>query len=74
MIDYLACTFLISLVGFPAISIPATWTDSGLPVGVQLVARPGEDELLLDVAQRLGTSSGFHHRWPDETTWTGTPR
>ncbi|WP_165968315.1 amidase family protein [Saccharopolyspora elongata] len=38
----LACTFLISLVGFPAISIPATWTDSGLPIGVQLVARPAK--------------------------------
>ena len=36
-----------SLVGFPAISIPCGRSADGLPMGVQLVAAPGEDALLV---------------------------
>lgn len=43
------CTFA-SLAGFPAISIPIGYGASGLPVGMQLVARGGEDDALLGVA------------------------
>ena len=36
-----------SLVGFPAISIPCGRSPGGLPMGVQLVAAPGADALLV---------------------------
>ncbi|TWP33238.1 amidase family protein [Leekyejoonella antrihumi] len=65
IIDYLACTFLISLIGFPSISVPAVWTGGNLPFGVQLVARPDHDALLLRAARELTTGSGFGHRWPE---------
>lgn len=46
-ISWLVLTFAITLTGTPAISIPAGYTRKGLPVGLQVVARPrGEAELL----------------------------
>ncbi len=40
-----------SLAGLPAISVPAGVTSSGLPVGVQMIARRSEDALLLAIAK-----------------------
>jgi amidase len=46
-ISWLVLTFAITITGTPAISIPCGFTKSGLPVGLQIVARPrGEGELL----------------------------
>ncbi|HET9489760.1 MAG TPA: amidase family protein [Methylomirabilota bacterium] len=39
--------------GQPAISVPAGWTASGLPVGLQIVGRRLEDALVLRAAARL---------------------
>jgi aspartyl-tRNA(Asn)/glutamyl-tRNA(Gln) amidotransferase subunit A len=36
--------------GQPAVSVPAGWTASGLPVGLQIVGRRLEDSLLLRAA------------------------
>jgi aspartyl-tRNA(Asn)/glutamyl-tRNA(Gln) amidotransferase subunit A len=41
-----------SLVGFPAVSIPVG-TSEGLPVGLQLVARPGGETTLVRTARAL---------------------
>ena len=46
-----------SFVGFPAVTVPCGWID-GLPVGLQLVAAPGREDLLIAVGQlveRLST-------------------
>jgi aspartyl-tRNA(Asn)/glutamyl-tRNA(Gln) amidotransferase subunit A len=45
-----ALTIPGSISGYPAISIPAGFTKSGLPVGLQAYARRHEDALLLDLA------------------------
>lgn len=46
-IDWIAPTFLLSLSGLPAASVPAGLDDDGLPVGLQIAARPfGEAEVL----------------------------
>ncbi|AZG07574.1 amidase [Pigmentiphaga sp. H8] len=42
-----------SVLGWPAIHLPTAWSPRGLPVGVQLVGRQGEDEALLRHAQAL---------------------
>jgi Asp-tRNA(Asn)/Glu-tRNA(Gln) amidotransferase A subunit family amidase len=43
----------VNLVGFPAITVPITMDEDGLPVGVQLIGRPWEEERILDLAIRL---------------------
>ena len=50
-----------NVTGQPALSLPAGLTPDGLPVAVQLVGRPGEEALLLQVAARLEAVL----RWPD---------
>src|SRR5216110_11492 len=48
----------LNLAGFPGVSIPMAKSAEGLPIGVQLIGRPFEDELLLDVAEQLETARG----------------
>jgi aspartyl-tRNA(Asn)/glutamyl-tRNA(Gln) amidotransferase subunit A len=42
-----------NVAGFPALSIPLAARDGGLPAGLQLVARPGHDGALLQMAQQI---------------------
>jgi amidase len=42
-----------NLAGFPAMTVPAGLHPNGMPVSVQLVARPGGEALLLGVARQL---------------------
>jgi len=51
-----------NLLGLPALTVPFTVSDEGLPVGVQLVARPWEEERLLELGERLEAARGpFSH-------------
>lgn len=50
--------------GQPAISVPALWTDDGLPVGVQLVAAYGREDMLLNVAAQLEAAHPWYKRYP----------
>jgi aspartyl-tRNA(Asn)/glutamyl-tRNA(Gln) amidotransferase subunit A len=45
-----ALTIPANLSGYPAISMPAGLSESGLPIGLQAYARRHEDALLLDLA------------------------
>lgn len=48
-----AITSTFNITGQPAISLPLSQTPSGLPIGVQLVAGPWEEALLLRLAAQL---------------------
>jgi amidase len=50
--------------GQPAISIPATWTADGFPVGAQLVAQRGGEPALLGLAAQLESALGWPARRP----------
>ena len=40
----------INIVGYPAITVPAGYSKLGLPIGLQIVVRPWEEENLLSMA------------------------
>ena len=63
VIDYLAVTFIVSLVGCPVVTLPA-WSAGALPFGVQLIGPPGSDANVLDFARRFERECGFAFRKP----------
>ncbi len=48
----------LNLAGFPGLSIPMSHSPEGLPINVQLIGRPNEDEFLLEVGQILEQERG----------------
>ncbi|HKA43232.1 MAG TPA: amidase [Burkholderiales bacterium] len=54
----------VNAAGLPAISIPAAPAASGLPIGVQLVGRFGEDDALLALANEFEAARPWAARWP----------
>ncbi|MCB9780884.1 MAG: amidase [Alphaproteobacteria bacterium] len=57
-------TQLFNQTGAPAISLPLHWTDQGLPVGVQLAAALGREDLLLQVSAQLEQALPWRDRRP----------
>lgn len=53
-----------SFTGQPALVVPISMTTFGIPVGVQLIGRHGDDELLLALASQLQTVVGWLDRYP----------
>ncbi len=58
LLEAMAPVTFWNLLGFPAITVPLVTSSEGFPIGVQLVARPYEEELLLEVAVRLEEAQG----------------
>ena len=59
-----AFTALFNATGQPAISLPLHWTPEGLPVGVQLVAPFGREDLLIQIAAELERAQPWADRTP----------
>lgn len=53
MLPSLSLTSWANLTGQPAISLPLHWTDDGVPMGTQIVAPHGGEQMLIDVATAL---------------------
>lgn len=54
-----------NVLGWPAVNVPAGFTDDGLPIGVQLMGRPHSEPLLVSLAAQLESSLAWHTHTPD---------
>jgi amidase len=57
-LDTMRCSQWLNLTGFPGASLPVGFSNEGLPIGVQVIGRPYEDELVLAVAEAIEQSRG----------------
>jgi aspartyl-tRNA(Asn)/glutamyl-tRNA(Gln) amidotransferase subunit A len=53
-------TISVNLAGLPAIAVPCGFSKTGLPIGVQLIGRPFEEETLLRAAHAYEQSTQWH--------------
>lgn len=66
--DQLGLTFVFNLSGHPAISVPAGWTDDGLPVGLQIVGPWRDDAVVLRASAAYEKARPWRSRWPQLAT------
>jgi len=64
VVGLLQYTAQFNMTGQPAISLPLSWTAGGLPVGVQVVAAFGREDLLIRVAAQLEQACPWADRHP----------
>jgi len=64
---YLSDIFTISvnLAGIPGISIPCGFSPDGLPIGMQILARPFDEGTIIKVAHAYEQSTEWHRRKPE---------
>ena len=60
--EFVPFTPPFNTTGQPAINVPLHWNDDGLPIGVQLVAAYGRDDLLIRVASQLESAAPWADR------------
>jgi amidase len=63
-LQYVPFTQLANLTGVPAMSVPLHWTAEGLPLGVQFVARMGDEARLLQLAHQLEVAQPWFDHLP----------
>ncbi|HEU5130081.1 MAG TPA: amidase [Glycomyces sp.] len=63
-LDWMRSAYYITVTGCPAISVPAGFTDDGLPVGIQIVAPHSAERRLLEVAHAFEQATRVGDRRP----------
>jgi amidase len=64
VVSFIPYTAQFNMTGQPAVTLPLHWTPGGLPVGVQLVAAYGREDLLVRVASQLEQAAPWAGRLP----------
>lgn len=65
-VQYTPYTSLANVTGLPAITLPVHETAEGLPMGVQLIGRPGREDVLLALGAQLERRIGWERRHPPQ--------
>ncbi|TIL34707.1 amidase [Mesorhizobium sp.] len=63
-------TGLFNVTGQPSVSLPTAQSASGLPIGIQIVGRFGDETTLVHIARDLEEARAWSHRRPK--IWAGT--
>jgi aspartyl-tRNA(Asn)/glutamyl-tRNA(Gln) amidotransferase subunit A len=61
-----AYTAPFNLTGSPALALPAGFTKAGMPIGLQLVGRPFQEETLIAAGHHYQSTTDWHRRRPKE--------
>jgi aspartyl-tRNA(Asn)/glutamyl-tRNA(Gln) amidotransferase subunit A len=61
----------MNFTGQPAATVPAGWTEDGLPVGLQIVGRHLADQLVLRASAAFEAAAPWKHRWPQVSIGAG---
>jgi len=54
-----------NLLGLPAVSIPCGFTSKGLPIGMQIIGRPGDEATVFCLAHAYEQATDWHNRRPN---------
>ncbi|MCJ1696225.1 amidase [Rathayibacter caricis] len=65
-VQYTPFTSFVNVAGLPAITLPLSMTDSGLPMGIQLIGRPGGEAVLLSIGAQLERRARWQRRHPPQ--------
>jgi aspartyl-tRNA(Asn)/glutamyl-tRNA(Gln) amidotransferase subunit A len=64
LLGAVALTYPFNLSGHPAASVPAGFSDAGLPVGLQIVGPRHRDDLVLQAARAFERMRPWNDHWP----------
>ena len=65
-VQYTPFTSFVNVTGLPAIALPVHVTEAGLPMGVQLIGRPGGEDVLLAIGAQLERRLNWDQRHPPQ--------
>jgi len=57
-------TRTISTLGLPVLSVPCGFSTGGLPIGIQLIGRPFDESVVLQLGHAYERAAGWHSRRP----------
>ena len=63
-LDAWSYTEWFNLLGMPGVVVPAGKSDEGMPIGVQVLAKPWQEELALEIAAVIEKAGGGWRRPP----------
>jgi len=58
-----------SLIGLPAISVPVGFGAEGLPMGLQLIGKRGQDAQVLRLGHVYHEATQYPQKYPPAFTW-----
>ncbi len=65
-VQYTPFTSFVNVAGLPAITLPVAVTAEGLPMGIQLIGRPGGESVLLALGAQLERRIRWQDRHPPQ--------
>jgi amidase len=70
-VEFTPFTSVANLTGLPAMSLPLSWNDAGVPVGVHAIGPPAGEEVLLALAAQVEATQPWAQRRPDVVSSRG---